>query len=152
MHWDVWKIFENPVFIAGFLSWFIAQGLKIFTPLPSTGRIAPSMFFNSGGMPSSHSSVVLSVATTVGILHGFDSAIFAIAISFAIIVMYDAAGVRYETGKQAQIINDLVELMKQKDEFNAEKLKELIGHHPIEVLSGALLGIVIAVVYCLTIT
>jgi acid phosphatase family membrane protein YuiD len=83
----------------------------------------------------------------IGLVYGFDSPIFGLALVFSLIVMYDAAGVRYETGKQATIINFLMEEIREHNEIHMEKLKELIGHRPIEVLMGALLGIVVSVAY-----
>ncbi len=148
MHLDFWKVVENPVFVTAFISWFLAQFLKIFTSYPAEKKLKFSMFFSSSGMPSSHTSVIISAASTIGIMQGFDSPIFALSLIFSGIVMYDAAGVRYETGKQATIINFLIEEIREHKEFHVEKLKELIGHKPIEVLMGALLGIAVSLVYC----
>ncbi len=148
MHIEFWKIVESPVFITALISWFLAQFLKIFTSYPEEKKLKFSMFFSSSGMPSSHTSVIMSATSTIGLLQGFDTPIFALAMIFSAIVMYDAAGVRYETGKQATIINFLMEEIREHKEFHVEKLKELIGHRPIEVLMGALLGIAVAVVYC----
>lgn len=149
MHWDFWIVVKNPVFIIGILSWVIAQILKMFSNWWQTKEFDIKAIFHSGGMPSSHSSATIAVATSIGILYGFDTSLFVASLAFSGIVMYDAAGVRLQAGKQAQIINDLVELFKHIDEFKAVNLKEIIGHEPIEVLSGAILGIAIAVLYCL---
>ena len=149
MHFDFWSIIYNPVFVTVVIAWFLAQLLKIFTAYPEERRLKPAMFFSSSGMPSSHTSMIMSATTTIGITEGFDTVIFGLALVFSLIVMYDAAGVRYETGKQATIINFLIEEIKEHQEFHVEKLKELIGHRPIEVLMGALLGVAVSVVYCL---
>ena len=149
MHFDFWMIIYNPVFITVVIAWFLAQFLKIFTSYPEEKRIKPAMFFSASGMPSSHTSMIMSATTTIGITQGFDTVIFGLALVFSLIVMYDAAGVRYETGKQATIINFLMEEIREHKEFHVEKLKELIGHRPIEVLMGALLGISVSVVYCI---
>lgn len=144
MNWNFWALFSTPYFVVAFVSWFLAQFIKIFT----SGRIAPRQFFAAGGMPSSHSSTVVGITAVVGILHGFDTAVFMVALVFAGIVMYDAANVRYQSGKHAEVINDLVEYVREHNEFNADELKEIIGHEPLEVLMGAVLGIAVAVVYC----
>ena len=109
-------------------------------------KIDISRFVGSGGMPSSHSSFVTSLATAIGIQRGYESLEFAMALVFALIVMYDAAGVRRAVGKQAKILNKMIEDIQEhrKDVFNEKRLKELVGHTPVEVLSGAILGIVIA--------
>ena len=95
-------------------------------------------------MPSSHSAFVTSLATGVGLTEGFDSTLFALAAVFALIVMYDAAGVRRAAGKQARVLNAIIEDLNRR-ELHPERLRELLGHTPVEVLAGALLGILIAV-------
>lgn len=97
-------------------------------------------------MPSSHTSFVTSLATVVGMVEGFHSTNFAIAVVFAAIVMYDAAGVRRAVGKQATILNQMLEDLQHGKLIQNEKLKELIGHTPFEVLGGAILGIIVALV------
>lgn len=149
MHLDFWRLIYNPIIITVFIAWFLAQFFKIFTSYPEEKRLKFEMFFSASGMPSSHTSMVMSAATTIGITQGFTTPLFGLALIFSGIVMYDAAGVRYETGKQATIINFLIEEIREHKEFHVEKLKELIGHRPIEVLMGALLGISVSVGYCL---
>lgn len=113
---------------------------------------------STGGMPSSHSAAVTSLATAVGFETGFDSAIFAVAIMFAVIVMYDASGVRYEAGQHAAMINQIRSELKQffqdikhwpemNEEEKAKELKTLLGHKPSEVFTGAITGICISVIY-----
>lgn len=143
MHWNFWIMFKHPIFIVAFTSWFVAQVFKIFTG----GRIRLKDFFAAGGMPSSHSSSTMGITVACGMMLGFDSPISIIAFVFTMIVMYDAANVRLESGKHAEIINDLVDFARTHKEFDAEQLKEIIGHEPFEVLMGALLGISIAIVY-----
>ena len=143
MHWDFWIFLKHPLFIVAFVSWFLAQFLKIFTG----DKIRLKDFFAAGGMPSSHSSSTVGLATACGIFLGFDNPIFIVSLVFSLVVMYDAANVRLESGKHAEIINDLVDFARTHKEFDAEKLKEIIGHEPFEVLMGALLGIAVAVVY-----
>ncbi len=130
-----------------FFSLFFAQFLKIFTSHPhNLGRA-----FESGGMPSSHSAFVSSLATTVSLKYGFKSDIFAIVAVFSLIVTYDASGVRRAVGEQANVINrlikhlDIKKIEKEKGrQIIKEDLKELIGHTPVEVIFGICLGILLA--------
>ncbi len=128
------------------LSWFIAQLLKVIFTVIKSKKIDFRRFIGSGGMPSSHSSFVTSLATAVGIEKGFVGSEFAMATVFALVVMYDAAGVRRAAGQQAKILNKIVEEWEQADfEKTDKRLKELLGHTPKEVFAGAVLGIVIAI-------
>ncbi|CAH2212891.1 divergent PAP2 family protein [Tepidibacter aestuarii] len=139
-------ILNNQTFAVCFMSWFVAQILKVILTFIFDKKIDVSRFVGSGGMPSSHSSFVTSLATATGIQRGYESLEFAMALVFALIVMYDASGVRRAVGKQAKILNKMIEDIQEhrKDIFNEKRLKELVGHTPVEVLAGALLGIVIA--------
>jgi len=125
-------------------SLFAAQFLKIFFIRP----INFYTFFTSGGMPSSHSSFVSSLAITVGLKNGFNSDLFAIVTVFALIVTYDASGVRRAVGQQANVLNNLIKHLESKSysdkQLIREDLKELIGHTPFEVFAGVLLGAIIA--------
>ena len=143
MHWNFWIMFKHPILIVAFTSWFLAQFLKIFTG----GRVRLKSFFAAGGMPSSHSSATMGVTAACGMMLGFDNPLFIVAAVFTSIVMYDAANVRLESGKHAEIINDLVDFVRTHKEFDAEQLKEIIGHEPFEVLMGALLGVAVAIIY-----
>lgn len=128
----------------------MAQALKIPIYYLVEGKWDWHRFHGSGGMPSSHTSMVVSASIMLGALNGFDSALFAAALVFSSVVMYDATGVRRETGRQAEIINQILQdvLINGRPISNVE-LKELIGHKPIEVAAGAILGILIASVYLL---
>ncbi|MEZ0536119.1 divergent PAP2 family protein [Caldicellulosiruptoraceae bacterium PP1] len=137
-------IFSNKALQAGILSWFIAQFIKILIVLVTEKKFDVTRFIGAGGMPSSHSAFVSSLTTVIGIIDGFNSSNFAISLTFALIVMYDAAGVRREAGKQAQTLNYLIESFFSTYIKHDPKLKELIGHKPIEVFAGSILGIVIA--------
>jgi len=131
-----------------FISWWAAQILKFFIDFVSKKKVDFTRLVGSGGMPSSHTSFTVSLATVVGINHGADSVEFALAVAFALIVMYDAAGVRRATGKQAKILNRL--LYHRKGEIHVEEeLKELVGHTPFEVIGGAALGFTIAFLFYL---
>lgn len=127
------------------LAWFIAQLLKVIHTIVKNKKIDFRRFIGSGGMPSSHSSFVTSLATSVGLDKGFAGSEFAIAAVFALVVMYDAAGVRRAAGQQAKILNKIVEEWERADFAMTDKrLKELLGHTPKEVFAGAILGILIA--------
>ena len=134
-------IFQNRILLISIFSCFLAQFIKIFTGKEK--RIDFKRIIISGGMPSSHSSFVTSLAMLVGFDKGFASTEFAITAVFAIIVMYDASGVRRAVGKQAEILNQIVDDFFHGKFDQHKKLKELVGHTPKEVLFGALLGIII---------
>ncbi|MGL4914268.1 MAG: divergent PAP2 family protein [Romboutsia sp.] len=138
------EIFNNKVLGISMFACFLAQFIKIFTGKEK--RIELARIFTSGGMPSSHSSFVTSLATLVGMERGFASTDFAIVCVFALIIMYDATGVRRSVGKQAAILNQIVDDLHHKKQIEHQKLKELVGHTPKEVLFGAILGIVIALI------
>lgn len=138
------QIFSNKVLGISIFACFLAQFLKIFTG--KNKRIELSRILTSGGMPSSHSSFVTSLATLVGLERGFSSTDFAIVTVFALIIMYDASGVRRAVGKQATIINQMLDDLHHKKHIEQKRLKELIGHTPKEVLFGAILGIITALV------
>lgn len=136
-------MFNNKVLMACVTAWFIAQVLKIILTYYSSKKIDLTRFVGSGGMPSSHTSFVMALSTSIGRMYGWDSPIFAIAISFAFVVMYDAAGVRRAAGNQAKILNIIIEDLAHNKPLANERLKELIGHTPKEVVAGAVLGILI---------
>lgn len=140
----VLEIFSNRVIQAAALSWAIAQGLKVILTLIISRRFDGSRMWGSGGMPSSHSSMVCAMMMVIGFSEGFTSSVFALAFCFAGVVMYDAAGVRRSTGKNAAVINHLLDgLAGNGFVFDEERLKELVGHTPIQVMAGALLGILV---------
>lgn len=128
------------------LGWMIAQLLKVLFVLIQDKRIDWTRFVGSGGMPSSHTSFVVSLTTAVGYECGLSSTQFAICTVLAFVVMYDASGVRRATGIQAKVLNKIVESYEETEEIEIsdEKLKELIGHSPFEVFAGAVVGIITA--------
>jgi acid phosphatase family membrane protein YuiD len=130
------------VLLAATLSSLLAQLLKTLVHLIQKRDLDLSILFSTGGMPSSHSATVSAVATSVGLISGFSSTLFALALIFAFVVMYDAAGVRRAASIQARILNEILrELFSEQHHLNREKLKELLGHTPFQVFIGALLGI-----------
>ena len=141
------ELFSNELFVSAAIAWFVAQLLKTIIHTFVTKDFSIERMYGSGGMPSSHSSTVTALATTAYLLHGANSSEFAISAILAIIVMYDARGVRRETGIQAKVLNDLIDLLKDvHNELMSmdDKLKEFVGHTPLQVVAGALLGIAIA--------
>jgi acid phosphatase family membrane protein YuiD len=143
---DFIKLFTNyPLWSAG-ISWITAQILKSVIWVIQKRRFSFISLVASGGMPSSHSATVCALATATGRLNGYDSVDFAIAFILAFIVMYDAAGVRRSAGEQAKILNKMMEDIERGETENMPKqLKELIGHTPLQVFAGAVLGIMIAI-------
>lgn len=143
-------ILNNHILFAALIGWFVAQGLKIPIYHHLEHKWDFSRFHGSGGMPSSHSSMVVSAAIMAGGIYGFDSGVFAIGVVLACIVMYDAAGVRRETGTQATVINQILkDLLMNGKPITDEELKELVGHTPLEVAAGALCGVLVSAVYLL---
>lgn len=138
------RIMDNKVLITCLTAWLAAQILKIIITYYSSRKIDLTRFVGSGGMPSSHTSFVMAMSTSVGKLYGWDSALFALALCFSFVVMYDAAGVRRAAGNQAKILNIIIEDLAHNKPIANERLKELLGHTPKEVFAGALLGIIIA--------
>ncbi|MDY5436711.1 divergent PAP2 family protein [Peptostreptococcus porci] len=137
------EISSNYIFWTSVFACFLAQVLKIFT---GEKKVDIARIFTSGGMPSSHSSFVTCMATMIGIKHGFNSTYFAMAAVLSAIVMYDASGVRQAVGKQATMLNQIIEDLQKGLPIKHEKLKELIGHTPKQVFFGAILGIIVGVV------
>lgn len=138
------ELWSNQWLITALLGWFIAQLLKIPVTFIFEKRLDISRFWGSGGMPSSHSAFTTSLSTAIGLTNGFDSLEFALSFVMAFIVMYDAAGVRQSAGKQANILNQVLDYLKLTENGEPyQQLKTLLGHTPFEVVGGAILGIVI---------
>ena len=134
--------FKYKFLIIPTLVWFSVQVFKLVSDAVINKKINFRRFVETGGMPSSHSAVVTSLMTAIGLSEGFSSPIFAVSFVFSFIVMYDAAGVRLAAGKQAKILNQLINSNQVKVDTN-EKLKELLGHTPIQVFVGAIYGIIV---------
>jgi acid phosphatase family membrane protein YuiD len=135
----------NDVLAACVLAWFVAQFSKPMLYYAHSRRLNLRYFVTAGGMPSSHSAVVVALATRVGVDTGLSSISFALSAVFAAVVMYDAAGVRRAVSAQARILNRMLTEMIEAQHFNEEQLRELIGHTPFEVFVGALLGALSAI-------
>lgn len=142
-------IAANKVFLTAALGWLVAQVLKTLIHTFFTKKFDPERLIGSGGMPSSHSATVVSLATSAYFQFGASSFEFAISAILAIVVMYDARGVRREIGKQAELLNDIIRIFEDmgRSEISAhDKLKEFVGHTPLQVVMGALLGFFIALI------
>lgn len=142
--------FSNQVLWCAVAAWFIAQAIKIPTYWLVEKKWDLSRFFGSGGMPSSHTAFVVSLAIMTGWLAGFDKPEFAVAVVLACIVMYDASGVRRETGLQAEVINDIIQkVFVDGKPITDVELKELIGHTKVEVAGGFVVGVLTALAFIL---
>ena len=149
---DLYDFITNKALLVPLFSWMIAQILKTLIDAAIHKTFRPSRLFGDGGMPSGHSATVMSLAMYIGLETGFDTFQFAIAMIFAIVVMHDASGVRREAGKQARMILSIVdaigEYINEKDlKIKDEKLKVLVGHTPLQVTCGALLGAAVAIIF-----
>lgn len=138
------QVLANKALVIALTAWAIAQGSKVFLDLWHNRKFDFGRLVGSGGMPSSHSAFVMALSTGIGRQQGWDSPIFAIAISYAFVVMYDAAGIRRAAGKQAEILNIILKDITEHKGLKEERLKELLGHTPVEVIAGGILGILMA--------
>ena len=138
---------RNRIFVATISSWFIAQLFKVFIGVLRDRRFNFKWLISSGGMPSSHAALSMCLTTSIGLYYGFDSGLFAMALGFAVITMFDAQGVRWHSGKQAQALNRILDDIYENRGIREEPLKQLIGHTPVEVIAGAILGVLMAVLF-----
>lgn len=146
MNW-LWDLLKNPLLITAVSSWLIAQVIKTVIHAIIYKKWDIARLFGDGGMPSGHSATVTSLAMISGMIYGFGSFQFAVTAVLAIIVCHDATGVRQETGKQAVIINELVRAFEAltTEDLPEVKLKEFVGHTPVQVIAGTLVGVLNAV-------
>jgi acid phosphatase family membrane protein YuiD len=146
------EIFQNKVLWAVAAAWLIAQISKPFLQYLRTREWSWSWFFSAGGMPSTHSAIIVAATTALGMIQGVASPEFAFGVAVSMVVLYDAAGVRRAAGEQARVINAIIEDLAHGHPLKEENLKELLGHTPGEVLVGSLLGLVTAygVIFFLT--
>jgi acid phosphatase family membrane protein YuiD len=147
-------LFTSRVFLATLFSWFIAQVMKSIIEIVknkprSAFKILKYIFWTTGGMPSSHSSVVVALATSIGFTVGIDSPLFIVVFFVALLVIRDALGVRRAAGLQAHALNRLIAILKKEMRINVKPVKEINGHSPSEVGVGAVLGFFIAVAFCI---
>ena len=139
------NILDNQVFVITMIAWIFAQCIKVFLGVVREKRFNFRWFIGTGGMPSSHAAGATALATLCGLTAGFDSMIFALAAVFALVTMFDAQSVRRQTGQQAEILNMILDDIYWKGRIESDRLKELIGHTPIEVFMGAIIGFLTAI-------
>jgi len=138
-------LFQNEVLIAGLTAWLLAQVIKIPLDYFTSRRWNWALLLTTGGMPSSHSSLMTSTVFAIGLYHGFDNPLFALGVAITMIVTYDAAGVRRQAGVHAQRINVLFGELLRGHIFSEKDLREVLGHTPLEVAGGILLGLIVAI-------
>lgn len=142
------RLFTNHVLIAALIPWALAQILKIPIHYLRTRERDWSLLFRAGGMPSSHSALVSALAHGIGLSLGFDTPLFALSVIFAMVVIYDATGIRRQAGRHATIINTIVnDFLEGQPEHGTEKLREVLGHSPAEVTAGIVMGVGLAQAY-----
>ena len=147
MEW-FFDLITNPYLLTALSAWFVAQVVKTILYAVMNGQLDWGRLFGDGGMPSGHSATVTSLAVFSALMHGTHTHEFAVAAILAIIVCHDAMGVRHETGKQAVLINELVEAvgkLKLGHKLSQIELKEFVGHTPLQVIAGIILGVLVAV-------
>lgn len=141
---DPLAFFKNPPLIAAIIGWLVAQLIKPPLEYARKGKWNWALLLRAGGMPSSHSALVAGLAHGIGLYQGYASPHFAIACVLAVVVIYDAAGIRRQAGKHARIINQMITDLASGHPLKQEQLREVLGHTPMEALAGTILGVVIA--------
>ena len=137
-------VFHNYVLIAALIAWGIAQTIKVPIEYLQTHKWNWALLIQAGGMPSSHSALVVGIAHAIGLSVGFNSALFALAFALCMIVIYDATGIRRQAGKHAEKINAMINDLAAGNPLKEEQLREVLGHTPLEALGGFLLGVIVA--------
>lgn len=138
------SIFYNYVLIAALIAWAIAQLLKVPIEYLQTRHVNWALLVQAGGMPSSHSALIVGITHAIGLSVGFGTPLFALAFAIAMIVVYDATGIRRQAGKHAELINAMISDLAAGNPLKQEQLREVLGHTPMEALGGILLGIIVA--------
>ena len=142
---NVLAVLQNKALIAGLIAWMMAQIIKLPLDYLLTRKWNWALLLTTGGMPSSHSSLITATSLGIGLYHGFDNPVFAIAVAITMVVVYDAAGVRRQAGIHAQRINVLFNELLRGHMLNEKDLREVLGHTPLEVVGGILLGLIVAI-------
>lgn len=141
------QLFHNKYLIVPILTWFFIQTFKVIWDLVTIKKFNFKRIMGAGGMPSSHTAVVMSLSVLIGKEFGFESPLFALSMVFAFVVMYDAAGVRRAAGKQATLLNKIIETPGLSDLEVHERLVEVLGHTPTQVIVGAIIGIIVGAIF-----
>lgn len=136
--------YRNKIFFSAFWSWFVAQSIKVALGVKREKRFNFRWFIGSGGMPSSHAALAVGLTTSIALQYGCDSGIFAMAFAFAVVTMFDAQGVRRQSGQQAEALNKILDDLHAHKGIREERLKQFFGHTPVEVFAGAGVGIFMA--------
>lgn len=137
---------KNQIFLTVLMAWLLAQTIKVIIGVIREKRFNFRWFVGTGGMPSSHAATVSALAASVGFTFGFSSPFFAMAFFFAFIIMFDAQGVRRQSGQQAEALNKIIEDIYLQRGIKQERLMELLGHTPIQVFIGAAIGVIVAII------
>ncbi|MBN1536331.1 MAG: divergent PAP2 family protein [Anaerolineales bacterium] len=137
-------LINNQVIIAGLVGWSLAQAIKVPLEYVQTHKWNWSLLFRAGGMPSSHSALVSGISLATGLYEGMNTAVFALSVAVAMVVIYDATGIRRQAGKHAELINAMIDDLASGHPLKEETLREVLGHTPIEAMGGMLLGLLSA--------
>ena len=140
-------VFSNQVLVMALIAWFLAQTLKVPWEYFQARKLNWALLLSSGGMPSSHSAMVSAAANGIGLYYGFANPIFAVGAIVAIVVIYDATGIRRQAGKHAEMINAMIKDLTSGHPLQGEQLREVLGHTPLEALGGLVLGLIISTLY-----
>ena len=140
------QISRNQVFLVTLSAWLLAQVIKVIIGVKKERRFNFRWIFEPGGMPSAHTATVAALSTAVGLHFGFDTGLFGVTVIFAVMIMFDAGGFRRMVGRQATILNKIIDDVYAKKKVEEEKVRELLGHTPVQVIAGAALGILVALV------
>ncbi len=143
---EVLSFFTDRLFLAVICAWVLTQGIKIIIPLFKGEKLKWHRFVEPGGMPSSHSAAVIALLTGVGIVKGGHSTIFIVTLIFSLAIIYEAVGVRKEVEQQAEVLSLLIEKLPSKSKLKIN-LRKSLGHRPIEVIAGGIIGLVIALIW-----
>ncbi|MEE8360395.1 MAG: divergent PAP2 family protein [Candidatus Omnitrophota bacterium] len=138
---------KNHVAIATFSTWVFAQTIKVILGIVRERRFNFMWFVGTGGLPSAHTAAATALASSVGLYQGFDTPIFALATLLAVLVVFDAQGVRRASGKQAEILNKILDDMYWKKKIQEDRLKELLGHTPVEIITGLMIGVFMSLLF-----
>jgi len=141
------EILRNKILVITLTVWALAQCIKVFLGVIRERRFNFRWFIGTGGIPSSHAAGATALATTIGMERGFDSVIFALSAVFALVTMFDAQGVRRATGQQAEILNRILEDIYWRGKIETNRLVELIGHTPIQVFIGSIIGCLMSIIF-----
>ena len=143
----LYQVGRNRIFVITIAVWIIAQGIKMFINILRGKKFSFRWFLGTGGMPSSHAAGVAALATSCGLEYGFQSGMFALSAIFAMVTMFDAQGVRRSTGEQAEVLNKVIDDMYWHKRVEMGRIRDFVGHTPVQVLVGSMLGFALAILF-----